>query len=150
MSVIRRFVRELYEKLLGDVDASHNLAMATHEMLENTVHHAADRWSELVVSFQRRERVRVVTIRTKNRVAGDRLAKVRRDLDEVVTADDPAFLYGTLVRRAAKRTDGGSGLGLGRIRAEGDLLLSYSLDGDVLTVTAEGRFHPHTPTSQRP
>ena len=73
-------------------------------------------------------------------VAEERLQKVRVALDEVVSADDPVSLYNRLVRRAAKRTDGGSGLGLGRIRAEADLALSYAIDGDTIAVTAEGHF----------
>ncbi len=83
-----------------------------------------------------------MTITTKNRATGDRLVKVRHALDEVVNAEDPAALYNQLMRRAAKRTDGGSGLGLGRIRAEGDLSLSYSIEGDTLVITAQGRFQP--------
>ena len=63
-------------------------------------------------------------------------------LDEVVNADDVTGMYNRLVRRAAKRTDGGSGLGLGRIRAEADLALSYAIDGDTVSVTAEGTFQP--------
>ena len=55
-------------------------------------------------------------------------------------AEDPEALYNQLVRRAAKRRDGGSGLGLGRIRAEADLALSYAIEGDTVVVTAEGRF----------
>jgi hypothetical protein len=65
---------------------------------------------------------------------------VRLALDEVVGAEDPLTMYNRLVRRAAKRTDGGSGLGLGRIRAEADLALSYAIDGDTVAVTAEGHF----------
>ncbi len=147
VSIVRRFVSEFYDELLGDADASHRLAMATHEMLENAVHYSSDRKSELVVSLHRKHREFVVTIRTKNRASGERLVKVRHALDEVVNANDPAALYNQLVRRAAKRTDGGSGLGLGRIRAEGDLALSYEIEGDTVVVTAEGRFQSRSSSS---
>jgi hypothetical protein len=147
VSIVRRFVSEFYDELLGDPDASGKLAMATHEMLENAVHYSSDRKSELVVLLHRKNREFVVTIQTKNRATGERLVKVRHALDEVVNAEDPGVLYNQLVRRAAKRTDGGSGLGLGRIRAEGDLALSYSIDGDQLVVTAEGRFQSRSNSS---
>jgi hypothetical protein len=142
VSTVRRFVSEFYVELLKDEDASHKLGMATHEMLENAVHYSSDRRSELVISLHRVNEQYIVTIRTKNRATDERLEKVRSALDEVVSAADPAALYNQLVRRAAKRTDGGSGLGLGRIRAEGDLALSYAIEGDTLVLTAKGSFPP--------
>ncbi|MBX3216116.1 MAG: ATP-binding protein [Labilithrix sp.] len=146
VSTVRRFVSDFYDELLQDRDASHRLGMATHEMLENAVHYSSDHRSELVVSLHRVSGQFLVTIRTTNRATDERLTKVRRALDEVVTAEDPMDLYNQLVRRAAKRTDGGSGLGLGRIRAEADLALSYSIEGDTLVLTAEGRFPPRPET----
>ncbi len=140
VSTVRRFVTDFYRELFLDVDVSHKLAMATHEMLENTVHYSVDCRSELVISLHRLGTQYVVTIRTKNRANEERLTKVRAALEEVVGAHDPASLYNELVRRAAKRRDGGSGLGLGRIRAEGDLELSYAIEGDTVVITAEGRF----------
>jgi hypothetical protein len=140
VSTVRRFVTDFYREQFLDSDVSHKLAMATHEMLENTVHYSLDRRSELVISLHQIHSQYVVTIRTKNRATTERLDKVRSALDEVVSASDPEELYNQLVRRAAKRRDGGSGLGLGRIRAEADLALSYSIEGDTIVVTAEGRF----------
>ena len=140
VSTVRRFVSEFYRELLSDSDVSDKLAMATHEMLENAVHYSIDQCAELAISAHKVDRALVVTIKTKNRATEERLAKVRIALDEVVGAPDPTAMYNHLVRRAAKRTDGGSGLGLGRIRAEGDLALSYAIEGDLVSVTAEGHF----------
>lgn len=148
VSTVRRFVSEFYSELLLDADMSHKLAMATHEMLENAVHYSTDRRSELHISFQRIEGDDVVCIKTKNRATDERLTKVKSALDEVVNASDVTELYNQLVRRAAKRRDGGSGLGLGRIRAEADLSLSYAIEGDTIIVKAEGRFQPRTASVQ--
>jgi hypothetical protein len=98
------------------------------------------RCSELNVSLHRLSRHIVVAVQTKNRASLERLDAVRPLLDEVLGAKDPAQLYNELMRRAAKRRDGGSGLGLGRIRAEADLALSYEIDGEMLVITAQGRF----------
>lgn len=148
VSRVRKFVSDFYVELLGDPDMSHKLAMATHEMLENAVSYSSDKRSELIVSLHRLRGEYVVAIKTKNRASDERLVKVRSVLDEVVGAEDPSVLYTELIRRAAKRRDGGSGLGLGRIRAEADLALSYSIEGDTLVITAEGRFQPSaSPTS---
>lgn len=142
VSTVRRFVSEFYRELLCDADLSHKLAMATHEMLENAVHYSIDQRSDLTISAKKESGCVLVTIRTRNRATTERLEKVRVALDEVVNADDVTGMYNRLVRRAAKRTDGGSGLGLGRIRAEADLALSYAIDGDTVSVTAEGQFQP--------
>lgn len=143
VSRVRRFVSDFYVELLGDPDMSHKLAMATHEMLENAVSYSSDGRSELIVSLHRRVNGEyTVAIQTKNRATSERLLKVSNHLDEVVKATDASELYNQLIRRAAKRRDGGSGLGLGRIRAEADLSLSYSVEGDLLVITAEGRFQP--------
>lgn len=142
VSTVRRFVSDFYRELLLDADMSQKLAMATHEMLENAVHYSIDRRSELTISLHRLSSQFIVSIQTKNRATEERLVKVRNALDEVVGAADPMELYNRLMHRAAKRRDGGSGLGLGRIRAEADLALSYTIEGDILVVTAEGRFQP--------
>lgn len=146
-STVRRFVAEFYREILRDADHSNRLAMATHEMLENAVHYSIDQRSELCIEARTTTESLIVTIRTRNRATTERLAKVRVALDEVLNADDASTMYTRLLHRAAKRTDGGSGLGLGRIRAEADLALSYAIEGDTIAVTAEGQF-PRAPSAQ--
>jgi hypothetical protein len=137
---IRRFVGDFYVRLLGNADVAQGLAMATHEMLENAVSYSYDQRSEFRISVRRGVDAAYVALETKNRATPDRMDLVRRALDEVVGATDPAKLYLDQMRRAAKRRDGGSGLGLGRIRAEADLELAYEIDGDLLTLTARGTY----------
>jgi hypothetical protein len=149
VSKVRQFVAAFYAELMNDPDTSHKLAMATHEMLENAVSYSVDQRSELIVSLHRKGENAVVSIQTRNRATDERLRKVRNALDEVVNATDPDALYNQLVKRAAKRQDGGSGLGLGRIRAEADLMLRYTIEGDTLVVVAEGAF-PHPASTPPP
>jgi hypothetical protein len=137
---VRRFVTEFYVRLLGDADVAHRVAMATHELLENTVSYSYDQRSEFRITVRRHGKSAKVALETKNRATPEQLALVRRALDEVVGAPDPAALYTDLMRRAAKRRDGGSGLGLGRIRAEADLTIDYEISGDLLTLTAHGTY----------
>jgi hypothetical protein len=150
IATVREFVTDFYAQVLGDDDISGRLAMATHEMLENSVRYGIDGRSAIHIMAHRvGERVKVA-IETKNRVTSDQLARARQALDGVVDADDPAAHYLTLVRRAAVRTDGGSGLGLGRIRAEADLSLSYDIVEDVIHILATGEFAPRqiSPSSE--
>lgn len=141
---VRRFVGDFYVRLLGDEDIAHRVAMATHEMLENAVSYSTDQRSEFRISARRNGLEASVSLETKNRATPERLALVRSALEEVVGAPDPAALYLHQMRRAAKRRDGGSGLGLGRIRAEADLTISFEIVDDLLTLTAEGTYAlPH-------
>lgn len=142
VSTVRRFVSEFYIEVTGDRDLAHNLAMATHELLENALRYSSDGRSELWIALRRSGAQVHSTIQTKNRANADRIGLVRKALDEVIEASDPNELYNRLVRRAAKRRDGGSGLGLGRIRAEADLSIEYTILDDTLTLTAQGAFRP--------
>ncbi len=137
---VRRFVGDFYVRLLGDKDLAANVAMATHELLENAVSYSYDQRSEFRISVRRNAGSATIALETKNRATPERLDLVRRALDEVVSAKDPAAFYIDLMGRAAKRRDGGSGLGLGRIRAEADLSLEYEIADDMLTLTARGTF----------
>jgi hypothetical protein len=142
IATVREFVGDFYAQVLGDDDFSTRLAMATHELLENSFRYGIDGRSSIhVVAHREKERVKVA-IETQNRATLDALARARRELDGVVGAADPSAHYLTLVRRAAARTDGGSGLGLGRIRVETDLALSYEIVGDVIRILATGEYAP--------
>lgn len=142
IATVREFVTDFYSQVLGDDDISMRLAMATHEMLENSVKYGIDGRSAIHIMAHRiGDRVRVA-IETKNRVTSEALSRARQALDGVVDAQDPAAHYLQLVKRAAVRTDGGSGLGLGRIRAEADLSLTYEIVDDVIRILASGEFAP--------
>lgn len=147
VATVRRFVSEFYSQMLGDQDLSGRLAMATHEMLENTVHYSSDGRGSLEIFMKRRPQRVDVCIKTRNRAEPQALARAKEALDGVVDAEDPNAHYLTLCRRAAKRSDGGSGLGLGRIRAEADLGVSYSIGGEQLTIRVEGSFDVENPTT---
>ncbi|AKU99877.1 hypothetical protein AKJ09_06541 [Labilithrix luteola] len=149
VATVRRFVSDFYAQMLGDDDLSGRLAMATHEMLENTVHYSSDGKGSLEIFMKRRPQRVDVCIKTRNRAEAEVLARAKEALDGVVGAEDPNAHYLALCRRAAKRSDGGSGLGLGRIRAEADLGVSYSIGGEQLTIRVEGSFdvgNPPPPT----
>jgi hypothetical protein len=140
IATVRRFVTEFYAQVLADDDVSHRLAMATHELLENAARYGVDGRSALDILLRRSADSVKVVIQTKNRVYPDDLARATAALDGVIDASDPEAHYQALFRRAATRTDGGSGLGLGRIRVEADLALSYDVADDVLRILATGTF----------
>jgi len=139
VATVRRFVTDFYGKVVRDDDVTDRLAVAAHELLDNAVRYSSDSQTVIGIHVNREEANLEVTIRTTNRASAAQLDAARRALDEVISASDASAVYAAQVRRAAKRTDG-SGLGLGRVRAEMDLSLSYEIRDDSVTILARGRF----------
>lgn len=138
ISLVRNFVKDFYDRVLGDSDLTWRLALATHELLENAVKFATDNNTRLFVEVER-EGVEVrVAIVTRNRAEPDQVAALRELFAEMNSSGDPEAYYQTLMRRSSKKTVG-SGLGLGRIRAEAMLAMDYTITGDLVELRAQGR-----------
>lgn len=139
VSTVRRFVAAFYVQILADAEVTDRLAVATHELLENAVRYSSDGNTRVRIGVKREPGGCAVTIDTINRAAAGDLAGARTTLDEIASAQDPQRHYQVLMRRSITRTDG-SGLGLGRVRAESGMSLSYEIDGDMIHVRARALF----------
>jgi two-component sensor histidine kinase len=139
---VRQFVSTFYLQCLGDPEASSRIAVAAHELLENAVKYASHRLARIRIVVERGEDgARTVTIETQNHATPDNLRAASEALDELATSTDAMTCYLKLLDRSAKRAVG-SGLGLGRVRAEADMTLSYQIQHDELTVRAHARLDP--------
>ena len=138
ISVVRQFVQTFYERILKNEDFTSRLGVAAHELLENAVKFSCDGITHIRVDVQRDARGHEVTISTRNRAAPQHLEALKALMEEICSVEDPLAYYQVLMRRSAKRT-GGSGLGLGRIRAEAEMQLKYSIEGNLVHLQAIGR-----------
>jgi hypothetical protein len=138
VSTVRRFVAEFYSESLGSDEITSRLEVATHELLENAVRYSADGNTTIRVGIKRSPELRV-QIDTSNRAELAYIVTMRHTLDELIAAGDPAAHYQVLMQRSLKRAKG-SGLGLGRVRAESGMTISYEVKGDVVRIRAEARF----------
>jgi hypothetical protein len=136
ISSTRRFVGDFLGEVLSDPDASSRVAMTIHELLENVFKYSLDGCANIDIGFGDLAEKKVVRIRSTNRATEGRLSDLRRRLDELKRSEDPLKLYYRIIAESAKRPEG-SGLGLARIRAEGEMDLSYIIDGDQITIVAE-------------
>jgi hypothetical protein len=140
ISVVRRFVQDFYQHLL-DEDVSMQLALATHELLENAVKYGVDGETRLSIEVTNDEKSRVVKICTKNRTTPQHVEAVVALFTELNAASDRFAFYQLLMRRTANSPDR-SGLGLARISVEADMDLSHELRGDELTIYARSTLNP--------
>jgi hypothetical protein len=139
VSVVRRFVLSLYERILEDSEVSAQLALATHELLENAVKYNIDDETLLRVSVVPQSESlsdMTVTIRTRNRATPENLHSAQRIITRVKEAQDPFLFYQELMMNSVMMPEG-SGLGLARIRAETELKIDFVIDGDTIEIVAQ-------------
>jgi anti-sigma regulatory factor (Ser/Thr protein kinase) len=139
VSTVRRFVSEFYIQLLLDSDATSQLAVATHELLDNAVTYSADGNTSIRIGMHEERGSVTVVICTRNRATPENIKAARKSLDELRNANDPSSYYQKLMRETATREEG-SGLGLARVRTESDMSISYEVAGDVFQLRAIATF----------
>lgn len=131
-----RYILHFYDAVLDDPDATSRVALAAHELLENTVKYSSDGISHVEIQLMTQAEQSFVQITIRNRALPDQLAGLCRILDEIRASTDPLALYYEFIARSADQEEG-SGLGLVRIRAEAEMELRYSIDVDQVTIVAE-------------
>ena len=134
ISVVRRFVHEFYQEILH-VEAGSQLALATHELLENAVKYGVDGETRLSIDVTEDAGALHVAVRTVNNADGAHIARIKELFGEMEKHPDPFDFYQLMMRRSLS-TPNESGLGLARIAAEADMSVAHELTGRTLTIMA--------------
>jgi hypothetical protein len=131
----RLFAGDMLGSVLRDADSTSRIALTIHELLENTLKYSTDGQAMLYVTVGNDQGGRRhVEVTARNRATPEQARDLGRRIHALNEATDPMALYVDLMRESAQRS--GSGLGLARIRVEGEMQLSCSLDGDAVIVRA--------------
>jgi hypothetical protein len=137
LTATREFVTSFYSSLSPNTTTSSRLALAAHELMENAVKYSSDGAATLALSLAHRGEEFVLSVSLSNRASVDHRRELERLVEEVSGAPDAMMLYLKLMRKNARNPET-SGLGLARIRAEAELSVSCTSDGDIVTILAQG------------
>ncbi len=149
-TLLRRLVSAFHDEIVlgapparpdGSAHAS-LLSMAAYELVENAVVHGPPGEAIFSVTIDpdpdRAPDGYIVRLTTRNRARPADHEAVRALLRELDEAEDPFTVYLGLMTDTAKRAEG-SGLGLARIRVEGEMELACGIDGEDLEIIAQAR-----------
>jgi anti-sigma regulatory factor (Ser/Thr protein kinase) len=136
VSVVRRFLKDFFGRVLNNPEAVSRMTLAAHELLENAVKYAESGETSIHVRIGTEGESTRISIRTRNCTSGNNLRVVCDTIDELKSAADPLHHYLSVMQRTCDCV-GTSGLGLARIRAETDMEIDWSIQGNQLIVTVE-------------
>lgn len=134
VSTVRRFVLDFYQCCLTP-DLTSQVALATHELLENAVLHSSNGETEVHIEITPLTRGQSVCIRTRNAATPQDVGALHALFAELDAVTNPDEFYQSMMRRSAQRADG-SGLGLARILAETQMAMTLEVNGDDVCISA--------------
>jgi hypothetical protein len=129
VSVVTDFCRNVVD----DPGVKFAFQLAAYELTENLVKYAIGDRTRLCISVESTVRGPALVLLTENEAAPDRLADAAARLSAAEAAPDPIEHFDRLVRESlASPTE--SRLGIGRLRAEGDLEISHEVTDRLIRI----------------
>jgi hypothetical protein len=134
LTAIRRFVNEVVASVVRDEGLASRLALTTHELLENAVKYTVNPKRPVTLQLCAMEN-RQMRVTVLNASSQPLYVSLKERIHQISEAPDPMAYYQRLILESMELA-AGSGLGLGRLRAEAQMELGCELVGDMLAVTA--------------
>ena len=132
IATVRTFLQNFLAIPLADNNWADVISMAASELLENAVKYASDEGTKICVEHLKDENK--LSLVVENFTYQENIAILRSEIDKI-NSGDPTEVYLKKMQEAALRTDGGSQLGLARIRYESNANISMQAEGDLVKVT---------------
>jgi hypothetical protein len=148
ISSAREFVTQFYDTILDDPDATSRVALTAQELLENATKYSTDGSTTLEIDVTTEGNEHVLSVRTCNGAAPEHLAELQRRFETMQQSGDAFGYYTDLMVRTAKTLEG-SGLGLARVWAEGEMDVRCNIAGTEATITARTNVSLRNTSSER-
>ncbi len=139
-------VTDFCRNVVDDQGTKFAFQLAAYELTENIVKYSTGGLTSLRIEVESSPRGPEIVLTTENQASPERIADAIARLEAVEQAADPIAHFDQLVQESIKSPNE-SRLGLGRLRAEGELVLSHRGSDNCLVVqvrravrkTVEGR-----------
>lgn len=132
IAAVRSFLQSFLAIALTDCKKADVISMAASELLENAVKYASEEGTKVTVEHKPEENKLYLSVENFSNAAN---SKVLKDEIERINSGDPEKVYLMKMAEAATRTDGGSQLGLARIRYESNAEINFSTKNNLLKVS---------------
>jgi len=132
IATVRTFLQNFLSITLADNKWADVISMAASELLENAVKYASDEGTKISVEHKKDENK--LFLHVENFSSKENIKVLLNELDKI-NSGEPQEVYLMKMQEAALRTDGGSQLGLARIRYESDAFIKVDVDNDLVKVT---------------
>ncbi len=132
IATVRTFLQNFLSITLSDNKQADIISMAASELLENAVKYASDEGTK--ISLEHRKEDKLLYLHVENFSSQDNIAILKKHIDEINNGT-PEETYFKKMQEAAFRTDGGSQLGLARIRFESNSDIKAEFEKDLVKIT---------------
>jgi two-component sensor histidine kinase len=132
----QRVVMDVSRRFFSDEDVGWRLGMAAHELMDNARKYGQGEVARLRFAIEPTEGGHCATIDVHSRGSAADIRDLERAVVEITQAADTQAAYLAAMRRAGPRDDQTSGFGLARIVAEGEMVLSLTVNDGRVGVNA--------------
>jgi hypothetical protein len=134
---IREFCGFFTRTTFDDPEVGDRIGVVVHELVENAIRYSSRNESSLLhlAVYSRDEEIEVVVANS----AEESRVKEFEKIFEKINQGDALDAYSWAMQRARGLPEDQSGLGLPRIRYEGRMSLSMTVDNNVVSVRAKGK-----------
>jgi hypothetical protein len=140
MGSIVQIVTDFCRNVVDDQETHFAFQLAAYELIENLVKYASGERVTVHIEVESTPRGPDIVLVTENQATPEHLADVDARLLAAESADDPIVHFDRLVQESLA-SPGESRLGLGRLRAEGDLTVSHRVTDETLRVEVRRPVH---------
>jgi hypothetical protein len=137
---IVQIVTDFCRNVVDDQETHFAFQLAAYELVENLVKYASSERVAVRIEVESTPRGPDIVLVTENQATLERLTDVDARLLAAESADDPIVHFDRLVQESLA-SPGESRLGLGRLRAEGDLTVSHRVTDETLQVEVRRPVH---------